>query len=161
MIINSRFLIRKISLLAAIGVPLTALDLYVKHLVRSNVAENATIWLYSDIIYLTLSKNYNKILAVVSDPYGVFYVISGVMFFLILGLYLFYRGNLLHDLASIFALSGGFGNIVDKILRGYGTDYIGIILGEKAIIFNLADVYIIFCVMLFLIGIAMRFGHED
>ncbi len=148
-------------MLAGIGVPLAALDLYVKHLVRTNIADDATIWLYSDIIYLTLSKNYNKILAVVNDPYGVFYVVSGVMFFLILGIYLFYRGNFVHDLASIFALSGGFGNIVDKVLRGYGTDYVGVVLGAKAIIFNLADVYIIICVLLFLLGIAMSVGHDD
>ena len=148
-------------MLAGIGVPLAALDLYIKHLVRTNIADDATIWLYSDVIYLTLSKNYNKILAVVNDPYGVFYVVSGVMFFLILGIYLFYRGNFVHDLASVFALSGGFGNIVDKVLRGYGTDYIGVVLGAKAIIFNLADVYIIICVLLFLIGIALRVGHDD
>lgn len=161
MISNPRFLIRKISMLAGIGVPLAALDLYIKHLVRTNIADDATIWLYSDIIYLTLSKNYNKILAVVNDPYGVFYVVSGVMFFLILGIYLFYRGNFIHDLASIFALSGGFGNIVDKVLRGYGTDYIGVVLGAKAIIFNLADVYIIICVLLFLLGIALTVGYDD
>jgi lipoprotein signal peptidase len=158
---NPRFLLRKISMLAGIGVPLASLDLYIKHLVRTNIADDATIWLYSDIIYLTLSKNYNKILAVVNDPYGVFYVVSGVMFFLILGIYLFYRGNFIHDLASIFALSGGFGNILDKVLRGYGTDYIGVVLGAKAIIFNLADVYIIICILLFLIGIALRVGHDD
>jgi lipoprotein signal peptidase len=148
-------------MLAGIGVPLAALDLYIKHVVRTNIADDATIWLYSDIIYLTLSKNYNKILAVVNDPYGIFYVVSGIMFFLILGIYLFNRGNFIHDLASIFALSGGFGNILDKVLRGYGTDYIGVVLGAKAIIFNLADVYIIVCVLLFLMGIAMSVGHDD
>ncbi|MCP4229974.1 MAG: signal peptidase II, partial [bacterium] len=74
---------------------------------------------------------------------------------------LFYRSNFVHDLASIFALAGGFSNISDKIIRGYGTDYIGVVLGEKAIVFNLADVYIIFCVLLFLLGIGMRAGRED
>jgi len=160
-ITNPRFLVRKIAILAGIGVPLSAADLFIKHLVRTHIADDATIWLYSDLIYLTLSKNYNKILAVVHDPYGVFYVVSSVMFFLILGGCRFFQNKIIHDLASIFALAGGSGNIIDKVLRGYGTDYIGIVLGAKAIIFNLADVYIIFCVLLFLLGIALSVGHDD
>ncbi|MCP4229954.1 MAG: hypothetical protein GY771_07365, partial [bacterium] len=83
MVKDYRLYIRKVALLAGIGVPLSALDLYIKHLVRTNIANDAAIWLYSDVIYLTLSKNYHKILAVINDPYGVFYIVSSVMFVLI------------------------------------------------------------------------------
>ena len=57
--------------------------------------------------------------------------------------------NLLSLLSMAFIISGGIGNLIDRIFRGFVVDYIDINPIFKYPVFNLADIFIVLgCIVL-------------
>jgi signal peptidase II len=62
---------------------------------------------------------------------------------------LFTNKTKLYSLSYILIISGAIGNLIDRVFRGYVIDFISFTLfGHEMAIFNIADIYVTFGVIL-------------
>ena len=77
--------------------------------------------------------------------------VSGILAYL---LFLMYKKTLKHQLeliSLIFIISGGLGNLVDRVFLGYVVDFIHVFYRDYSFyVFNLADSYITVGIVLYL-----------
>ena len=67
----------------------------------------------------------------------------------------------LHLISVVLIISGAFGNLIDRIFRGYVVDFISFtFFGYEASIFNVADSFITIGVILYIINILMEGKYE-
>ena len=145
-------MIKKISVLTVI---LVIVDQIVKFLV-------STYLNYIDIIpkflYLSLEKNYGVAFSMLWNNRLLILIIS-----LLLILFLIYllnkdylskgKNNKLLNVTYGLLFGGILGNLIDRIVRGYVIDYIGVyIFNYKFPVFNLADSFITIGVILMIIS---------
>lgn len=145
-------MIKKISVLTVI---LVIVDQVVKFLV-------STYLNYIDVIpkflYLSLEKNYGVAFSMLWNNRLLILIIS-----LLLILFLIYllnkdylskgKNNKLLNVTYGLLFGGILGNLIDRIVRGYVIDYIGVyIINYKFPVFNLADSFITIGVILMIIS---------
>lgn len=145
-------MIKKISVLTVI---LVIVDQIVKFLV-------STYLNYIDVIpkflYLSLEKNYGVAFSMLWNNRLLILIIS-----LLLILFLIYllnkdylskgKNNKLLNVTYGLLFGGILGNLIDRIVRGYVIDYIGVyIFNYKFPVFNLADSFIMVGVILMIIS---------
>lgn len=145
-------MIKKISVLTVI---LVIVDQIVKFLV-------STYLNYIDVIpkflYLSLEKNYGVAFSMLWNYRLLILIIS-----LLLILFLIYllnkdylskgKNNKLLNVTYGLLFGGILGNLIDRIVRGYVIDYIGVyIINYKFPVFNLADSFITIGVILMIIS---------
>lgn len=145
-------MIKKISVLTVI---LVIVDQIVKFLV-------STYLNYIDVIpkflYLSLEKNYGIAFSMLWNNRLLILIIS-----LLLILFLIYllnkdylskgKNNKLLNVTYGLLFGGILGNLIDRIVRGYVIDYIGVyIFNYKFPVFNLADSFIMVGVILMIIS---------
>ncbi len=145
-------MIKKISVLTVI---LVIVDQVVKFLV-------STYLNYIDVIpkflYLSLEKNYGVAFSMLWNNRLLILIIS-----LLLILFLIYllnkdylskgKNNKLLNVTYGLLFGGILGNLIDRIVRGYVIDYIGVyIFNYKFPVFNLADSFIMVGVILMIIS---------
>ena len=145
-------MIKKISVLTVI---LVIVDQVVKFLV-------STYLNYIDVIpkflYLSLEKNYGVAFSMLWNNRLLILIIS-----LLLILFLIYllnkdylskgKNNKLLNVTYGLLFGGILGNLIDRIVRGYVIDYIGVyIFNYKFPVFNLADSFIMVGVILMIIN---------
>ena len=69
--------------------------------------------------------------------------------------------NKINILADSLIISGAFGNLIDRIFRGYVIDFISFTLFKREMsIFNVADSFITIGVILYIINILMEGKYE-
>ena len=113
----------------------------------------ADIVLVSNIIYLTFVTNTGTFWGLFSDI-NIFFiflslVILGLLFYIIIKKT---KLNKINTYLYSLVISGIVGNLIDRIIRGYVVDFIGIkIFNYNFPIFNFADLYIVIGVLLFII----------
>ena len=78
-------------------------------------------------------------------------------------LYQFYKEeSKLNVLACSLIISGAFGNLIDRLTRGYVIDFISFTFFKHEVsIFNVADSFITIGVILYIIGIFLEGRNED
>ena len=145
-------MIKKISVLTVI---LVIVDQVVKFLVSSYLN-------YIDVIpnflYLSLEKNYGVAFSMLWNNRLLILIIS-----LLLILFLIYllnkdylskgKNNKLLNVTYGLLFGGILGNLIDRIVRGYVIDYIGVyIFNYKFPVFNLADSFITIGVILMIVS---------
>ncbi len=145
-------MIKKISVLTVI---LVIVDQIVKFLVNTYLN-------YIDVIpkflYLSLEKNYGVAFSMLWNNRLLILIIS-----LLLILFLIYllnkdylskgKNNKLLNVTYGLLFGGILGNLIDRIVRGYVIDYIGVyIFNYKFPVFNLADSFITIGVILMIIS---------
>lgn len=67
-------------------------------------------------------------------------------------------------ISTILIVSGALGNLIDRVFRGYVVDFISFTLfGKEMAIFNVADVFITFGVILYILNIIMegKYGKDS
>ena len=72
--------------------------------------------------------------------------------------------NKLHLISTILIISGAFGNLIDRIFRGYVVDFISFtFFGYEASIFNVADSFITIGVIFYIINIILegKYGKDN
>ena len=118
---------------------------------------------------LVLIKNFLKIYYIqnIGISFGIF---SGmripiiVLSILIIGymIYEFIKSEKRVSLISIsLIISGAFGNLIDRVFRGYVVDFISFTLFKKEMsIFNLADTFITIGVFIYIISLFMEGKYE-
>lgn len=70
------------------------------------------------------------------------------------------RGKLLQQAAMILVLSGGIGNLIDRVLNGQVVDYINLLFMRFAV-FNFADICVCVGVALWVLVIFLEESHAD
>ena len=67
-------------------------------------------------------------------------------------------------ISTILIVSGALGNLIDRVFRGYVVDFISFTLfGKEMAIFNVADIFITFGVILYILNIIMegKYGKDS
>jgi signal peptidase II len=90
--------------------------------------------------------------------------VGGILFFLAIFIFtnIFYHSKLKHEvsvimrLGLVFILSGGLGNLIDKIFRGYVIDFINFSFWPA---FNVADILV--CAGASVVVYALYFEREE
>ena len=111
------------------------------------------VFLVSNIFYLTFVTNTGTFWGLFSDT-NMFFIILSLVILSILIYIIIKKINLNKINKYLYSLiiSGVIGNLIDRIIRGYVVDFIGIRIFDYSFpIFNLADVYIVIGVLLFMI----------
>ena len=111
------------------------------------------VFLVSNIFYLTFVTNTGTFWGLFSDA-NIFFIILSLVILSILIYIIIKKINLNKINKYLYSLiiSGVIGNLIDRIIRGYVVDFIGIRIFDYSFpIFNLADVYIVIGVLLFMI----------
>ncbi|RCW62040.1 MULTISPECIES: signal peptidase II [Halanaerobium] len=127
------------------------IDQLSKYLIRSNFEQFQKIFLIRDYLYLTFVKNRGAAFGILSGQHRFFILIT--VLFLIFIIYL-YKWELSDSLSVKIALSflfgGSLGNLIDRMLMHYVTDFIAVDLFDfyQLPVINIADIFIFFGVLI-------------
>ena len=128
-------------------------DQLLKILVRRFLSFGIDLFIIPNFFYLTFSKNTGGAFSLFENN-SIMLAIIGIVFLLGIVYYIYHlKKNSLLEVISYSLLIGGIiGNIIDRFIFGYVTDYIGFIFGNYYYpVFNLADIGIVLSVVLLLI----------
>ena len=141
-------------------IALCILDQVSKLLVVKYLSNNDSLIIINNLLKFLYIKNTGISFGILS---GKLYTIIALSI-LIIGymIYEFIKSkNRLHLISVILIISGAFGNLIDRIFRGYVVDFISFsFFGYEASIFNIADSYITIGVILYIINIIMEGKNE-
>ena len=132
----------KISCLFVFSVILILIDQLIKFFVVNNVTQFEIISLIPEIVNLTNVRNYGVAFSFFSNHVAI--VSFATVLIIAFTIYLLYH-NKIYDLGCLIAatmlISGGIGNLIDRIFRGFVVDYLDLFLGEHFhfAVINLAD----------------------
>ena len=134
--------IKKYALLSAIILIGIGLDQLTKYLAVKFLTPIQTFPIIKDVIHLTYVENRGAAFGMLADSRWVFMIISTVA---ILGMIAFlFSGmsqNILYDISLAIVISGGIGNMIDRVALGYVVDMIDFRLINFAV-FNVADSFV-------------------
>ncbi len=155
-------IVMKRNLIFIIGFFWFIVDLITKLLVSNLLVLDASNVIIDNFFYLTYTHNYGAAWSIFTGNIY-FLIIVGI---LIIGFMLYYIAknkvsNIWEILGYGLFLGGAFGNIVDRIVNGYVTDFLDFRFGNYYFpIFNVADIGIVIGVFLLLID-TFRRGKND
>jgi len=150
--------------LAPIAVLLVALDQLTKTWIRNNLAFTELLmpweWL-SPYARLVNWHNTGAAFGIFQDMNGVFVVLAFVIIILIVIYFpMIPEDDFFFRLALTLQMAGAAGNLIDRLYRGYVTDFISV---GRFPVFNVADSCITMGVVVLLIGmwIEERKSHDE
>ena len=155
-------IVMKRNLVFIIGFFWFIVDSITKLLVSNLLVLDASNVIIDNFFYLTYTHNYGAAWSIFTGNIY-FLIIVGI---LIIGFMLYYIAknkvsNIWQILGYGLFLGGAFGNIVDRIVNGYVTDFLDFRFGNYYFpIFNVADIGIVIGVFLLLID-TFRRGKND
>ena len=140
---------------------LVGLDQLIKYLVITNVKPVDAVPVIDNILQFRYVENTGAAFSILSEKTWLLSLITGVM---IIGalLYLFItrpKSKLLTT-SIILVVSGGLGNLIDRIFRGYVVDFIEYLFMEYAV-YNFADILVTIGAVLLVIAIFLDKGETD
>lgn len=131
---------------------LLAVDQLTKYWVRSNMNEFETREFIANVFNLTYVKNTGMAFSLFTDhPLVLQSIVTIVVLFFIF--YIYIKHN--PPLYLAFLLGGGLGNLLDRYMFGFVTDFIDLSFVEFPV-FNLADSFLNIGVALLLIGLLVQ-----
>ena len=111
------------------------------------------LFLIPNFLYLTYVTNTGTFWGLFSNI-NLFFIVLSITILIAL-IYIIVKKITLNKLNTILyslVISGIIGNLIDRIIRGYVVDFIGIkIFNYNFPIFNFADIYIVIGVLLFIL----------
>ena len=119
------------------------LDQLSKALVVKHLKPIYDLPLIEGVFHFTYSENRGAAFGILSNDRWVFMLFSSVMI-VALSVYLFYpkrEANRLFSVGMAMVVSGGIGNMIDRVVLGYVVDFLNIELINFAI-FNVADSFV-------------------
>ena len=145
--------IKAYSFLFPIAITLVVLDQWTKTLVRTNLEFNE-MWMPIEWLapYIRVVNWHNT-----GAAFGIFQGMNGILMglaFLIITMILFYfpqipTSDIFFRLALSLQMAGAMGNLIDRLYRGFVTDFISV---GKFPVFNVADSCITMGVVVLLLG---------
>ena len=119
-----------------------ALDQLTKWLAVKFLSPITTQPLIKNVLHLTYVENRGAAFGMLANHRWVFIAISSVTILLLLGaLYAGYLPNMLYKVSVAMIISGGIGNMIDRLLLGYVVDFIDFRLINFAV-YNGADSFV-------------------
>ena len=140
---------------------LVGLDQLTKYLVITNVKPVDAVPVIDNILQFRYVENTGAAFSILSEKTWLLSLVTGV---LIVGalVYLFVtkpKSKLLIT-SIILVVSGGLGNLVDRLFRGYVVDFIEYLFMEYAV-YNFADILVTIGAVLLVIAIFLDKGETD
>lgn len=119
-----------------------ALDQLTKWLAVKFLEPITTSPIIKDVLHLTYVENRGAAFGMLAEHRWVFILVSSATILLLLGaLYLGYLPNMLYKVSVAMIISGGIGNMIDRLALGYVVDFIDFRLINFAV-FNGADSFV-------------------
>lgn len=92
------------------------------------------------------------------------FILITVFVLMILGFYIYKHYSIMSKLeiwASIFLFSGAIGNLIDRVLNGFVVDFLSVRIFNiyDFPVFNFADIYVTFSVILYVIAVLVHEKH--
>ncbi len=130
---------------------LVLLDQVIKFLADRILSQYETLAVIPSVLHLTFVKNYGAAFGILQNQRIFLLLITlAILIFII---WYFFRSNINNNLffwSVILIVSGGVGNLIDRLFRGYVIDYIDFRLINFSV-FNLADSYVFIGTVLMMI----------
>ena len=140
-----------------IAVILVAVDQIVKNWAAETLIKG-DIAIIENVLYLKYAENTGVAFSMFSDNRWILVIVTSVMLAAVLAFFLSGKVSGKLEVFSLsLLLSGGVGNLIDRISLGYVIDYIDVRIINFAI-FNIADICI--CVGAFLLCDAVYFSDK-
>lgn len=138
-------------------VSLVIFDQLTKLQIENNLFIGDTIPVISDFFHITYVQNRGIAFGVFQGKINIISIVTivAIVMLIIYFFKTFKKSNFLERLSFMFIIAGAIGNIIDRIFRGYVVDMLDF-RGVWAYVFNMADVYINFGVILVLIEILLK-----
>ena len=115
-----------------------AIDQVLKMLVVTNFKENDQVSIINGVFKLFYIKNSGAAFGMLQNQIWLFVIITlFISLAIIVALFRYQKHEFFSYAASILIISGGIGNLIDRVLHGYVIDYIS--LSFFPWIFNFAD----------------------
>lgn len=145
-------------LLLAVAAAVLVLDQATKYIVRLNLDPNQTILVIRGLFNITHVRNTGAAFGLLSQRQPFFVAATIVA----IGLIIFYHlrtkeKNVWFDIALGLELGGALGNLVDRIYKGYVTDFLHVSIVP---VFNIADSAIVVGVVILFISLFMDMRRE-
>ncbi len=139
---------------------LILLDFLTKFLIIHFFNVNEGITLINNFLKFIYIKNSGAAFGLLNNNIYILIIIT-----IALIVYLIYElikcNNKLYFFSYLLILCGALGNLIDRVFRGYVVDFISFTLfGREMAIFNVADIYITFGVIIFIYSIFKEAKHE-
>mgnify|MGYP000853006752 FL=1 len=130
---------------------LTGLDQALKALVVAQVQPVGSVEVIPGLLRWQYSENTGAAFGILQDRRWVFLVVTAVLMALcVVALVRYYRQNVYACFVLALILSGGLGNMIDRVRMGYVVDYI--YLSFFPAIFNFADCCVVAGAILAVLG---------
>ena len=126
------------------------IDQLIKLFVRKYLTFQVDNFIIPNFFYLTYSKNTGGAFSILENN-SIVLAIIGIVFLFGIIYYILKKEELvnLEIIAYSFLIGGIIGNMLDRIIFGYVTDYIGLIFGSYYYpIFNFADIGIVISIIM-------------
>ena len=141
---------------------LTIIDQLSKIIIINNLPINHSLELIKNFFYLTYTHNTGAAFSILTGK-RIFLILIVIIIIIVLFNYL--KKNMpeskISRTAFALVIGGSFGNLIDRIVRGYVVDFIDIkIFSYDFPIFNLADTFITIGIFILLI-MALRKEHRN
>lgn len=121
----------------------------------------STVPIIKDVLHLTYVENRGAAFGMLSDSRWVFMLVSTVAIIgMLLFLYLGFAQNGLYEISLAMVISGGIGNMIDRIALGYVVDMIDFRLIDFAV-FNGADSFVCVGAGLLILALILDIAKES
>ena len=142
-----------IALTLAVVAVLTGLDQLTKYLVLTNIKPVNAVPVIDKVIQFRYVENTGAAFSILSEKTWLLSLFTGILIILaFLYLFLGKADNKLQYVSLILIISGGLGNLIDRIFRGFVIDFIEYLFMEYAV-FNFADILVTIGAVLLVISV--------
>ncbi|MBQ6752484.1 MAG: signal peptidase II [Clostridia bacterium] len=141
---------------------LVGFDQLTKYLVLINVKPVDAVPVIDKVIQFRYTENTGAAFSIFSEKTWLLTIFTGVM--IIAGLLYLFLGkadNKLQFAALVLIISGGLGNLIDRLFRGFVVDFIEYLFMEYAV-FNVADIFVTIGAVLLVVSVLfIKNGGEE
>ena len=142
---------------ALAGIVLTAFDLIIKHIVNTLKPAFPVI---DGVFHITYAENTGAAFSMFNEHPEFTTILSCILILLIIGYVIYSKPKKHLELISLtLMISGGIGNLVNRLTLGYVVDFFDFRLINFAI-FNIADVFIVVGACLFILHTFLTSGKK-
>ncbi len=139
---------------AVLNVFLILLDQFIKWIVESNMNLHDSFIVVSDFLRITYLQNYGAAFSILSGQKIILIIVTLLIIsFLIVFVIKKQIKDLIYLISITMITSGGIGNLIDRIFRGYVVDYFDVTFWpfNDFAIFNFADCLVVVGTIIFVI----------
>ena len=140
---------------------LAGLDQLIKFLVLTNIKPQNAVPVIDGIIRFRYVENTGAAFSMLSDNTWILSIVTGVLIIgIIVYLILGKSSSKLETVSLVMIASGGIGNLIDRIFRGFVVDFIEYLFMDWGV-FNFADILVTVGAVLLVISVLFVKGERN